>query len=248
MNYIEIDKLSKSYGDKQIFKDFSLNIKKGSFVSFVGTFGCGKTTLLKLLSGIEMIDAGKILINKQTPETLKKEIKMGYVFQEPLLLPWKNVESNIKLPLELANKSNYKKVNNMLKSVGLEEKAKKYPKELSGGMQQIVSILRAIVNNPAVLFLDEPLSAIDEINRNKLQDILIKLHKENKQTTILVTHSIQEAVYLSDDIYILGGSPTRIIDCIKPKYPRMKKYKNDIETIKTIESIRKKLEKTVKCL
>lgn len=246
MNYIEINKLSKSYHDKQIFQDFSLNIKKGSFVSFVGKFGCGKTTLLKLLAGIENFDVGKILIDNETPETLKKEIKMGYVFQEPLLLPWRNVESNIKLPLELANKKNDAKINKMLKTVGLEEKAKKYPKELSGGMQQIVSILRAIVNNPAVLFLDEPLSAIDEINRNKLQDILIKLHKVNKQTTLLVTHSIQEAVYLSDEIYILGGSPTRIIDCIKPKYPREKKYKNSLETIKTIEKIRKKLEKAVK--
>ena len=246
MCYIEIDKLSKSYNEKQVFQNFSLNIEKGSFVSFVGQFGCGKTTLLKLLAGIETFDDGKILINKQTPETLKKEIKMGYVFQEPLLLPWKNVESNIGLPLELANKNDYKKVNQMLKMVGLEEKAKKYPKELSGGMQQIVSILRAIVNNPAVLFLDEPLSAIDEINRNKLQDILIKLHKVNNQTTILVTHSLQEAVYLSDKIYILGGSPVKIIDCVKPKYPRIKKYKNSLETIKTIEKIRNKLEKTVK--
>lgn len=246
MSYIEINKLSKTYKEKQLFKDFSLNIKEGSFISFVGPFGCGKTTLLKLLAGIEDFDEGKILINKQTPEMLKKQIKMGYVFQEPLLLPWKNVESNIRLPLELANNPNYKKVNQMLEKVGLEEKAKKYPRELSGGMQQIVSILRAIVNNPAVLFLDEPLSAIDEINRTKLQDILIKLHKANNQTTILVTHSIQEAVYLSDEIYILGGSPTRIIDCVKPKYPRIKKHKNDLETIKTIEKIRKKLEKAVK--
>lgn len=246
MNYIEIDKLSKSYQGNKIFKDFSLNIKKGRFVSFVGQFGCGKTTLLKLLAGIEKIDNGKILINKQTPEFLKKQIKMGYVFQEPLLLPWKNVESNIKLPLELAQTNDFKIINQLLKTVGLEEKTKKYPKELSGGMQQIVSILRAIVNNPAVLLLDEPLSAVDEISRNKLQDILIKLHNLNNQTTILVTHSIEEAVYLSDEIYILGGNPTQIIDCIKPKYPRIKKYKNSTETINTVEKIRKILENVVK--
>lgn len=246
MDYIEIDKLSKSYKDKQIFKDFSLNIKKGSFVSFVGSFGCGKTTLLKLLAGIETIDDGKILINNQTPEKLKKDIKMGYVFQEPLLLPWKTVEANINLPLELVDKSNNKKVEQLLKKVGLEEKKDKYPRELSGGMQQIVSILRAIINNPAVLLLDEPLSAIDEINRNKLQDILIKIHQVNRQTTILVTHSIHEAVYLSDEIYVLGGSPVRIIDCIKPKNPRKKRYKNSVETIKTVEKIRKKLEKVVR--
>ena len=204
MSYIKIDKLSKSYNEKTVFQDFSLEIEKGSFIAFVGQFGCGKTTLLKLLAGIEKIDSGKILINNQTPESLKKEIKMGYVFQEPLLLPWKTVEENISLPLELANKNNPKRVNMMLKKVGLEEKTKKYPKELSGGMQQIVSILRAIINNPAVLLLDEPLSAIDEINRNKLQDILIKLHKSNKQTTVLVTHSVHEAVYLADTVYILG--------------------------------------------
>ena len=246
MSYIEIDKLSKSYKEKQIFQNFSLNIEKGKIVSFVGQFGCGKTTLLKLLAGIEIADDGKILINGQTPESLKKEIKMGYVFQEPSLLPWKDVESNISLPLELANKNDYTKVNQLLKQVGLEEKAKKYPRELSGGMQQIVSILRAIITNPAILLLDEPLSAIDEINREKLQDILIKLHKVNKQTTVLVTHSIHEAVYLSDEIYILGGSPVQIVDCIKPKYPRLKRYKNNIETLKTVEKIRKELEKEVK--
>ena len=246
MNYIEIEKLSKSYQDKQVFQDFSLNIQKGKFVSFVGQFGCGKTTLLKLLERKEKLDGGRILIDNQTPDVLKKKIKMGYVFQEPLLLPWKNVKDNIMLPLELVHKENDKKVNQLLKKVGLEEKSKKYPKELSGGMQQIVSILRAIINNPAVLLLDEPLSAIDEINRNKLQDILIKLHKVNKQTTILVTHSIHEAVYLSDEVYILGGSPIKIIDCIKPKYPRIKRYKNSLETLKTIEKIRKKLEKVVK--
>ena len=223
-----------------------MNIEKGSFVSFIGQFGCGKTTLLKLLAGIEEFDDGKILINNQTPGALKKDIKMGYVFQEPLLLPWKTVESNIKLPLELSHKNNYKKINQLLKKVGIEDKKDKYPKELSGGMQQIVSILRAIINNPAVLLLDEPLSAIDEINRNKLQDILIKLHKSNKQTTILVTHSIHEAVYLSDKVYILGGSPIQIIDTIKPKYPRIKRYKNSLETLKTTERIRKKLEKVVK--
>lgn len=246
MSYIKIDKLSKSYNEKTVFQDFSLEIEKGSFIAFVGQFGCGKTTLLKLLAGIEKIDSGKILINNQTPESLKKEIKMGYVFQEPLLLPWKTVEENISLPLELANKNNPKRVNMMLKKVGLEEKTKKYPKELSGGMQQIVSILRAIINNPAVLLLDEPLSAIDEINRNKLQDILIKLHKSNKQTTVLVTHSVHEAVYLADTVYILGGSPIQIVDCIKPKNPRVKRYKNSIETLKTVERIRNKLEKVVK--
>lgn len=245
MSYIEIKELSKTYKNKQIFKDFSLDINKGSFISFVGPFGCGKTTLLKLIAGIEKIDGGKILIDNQTPETLKKEIKMGYVFQEPLLLPWKTVEANIDLPLELLEKGNYKKVNQLLKKVGLEEKKDRYPRELSGGMQQIVSILRAIVNNPAVLLLDEPLSAIDEINRNKLQDILIKLHQVNRQTTILVTHSIHEAVYLSDEVYILGGNPVQVIDCVKPKYPRKKRYKNSIETIKTVEKIRKKLERVV---
>lgn len=246
MSYIKIEKLSKSYKEKNIFQEFSLNIEKGSFISFVGPFGCGKTTLLKLLAGIENIDTGQIFINSQTPETLKKDKKMGYVFQEPLLLPWKNVEENIRLPLELSHKHNFKKVDQLLKIVGLEEKKNNYPKELSGGMQQIVSILRAVINDPAVLLLDEPLSAIDEINRNKLQDILINLHKANKQTTILVTHSIHEAVYLSDKVYILGDYPVQIIDCIKPKYPRMKRYKNSLETLKTVTKIRKKLEKAVK--
>ena len=246
MSYIELKNISKSYKNKKIFDDLSLKINKGKFVSIVGPYGSGKTTLLKMISGIEKIDSGEIKINKCSPEKLKENLKMGFVFQETMLLPWRNVLDNITLPSELNKNKNVEKAIELLKLVDLEDKKNNYPNELSGGMQRIVSILRALIMQPVVLLLDEPLSSIDEINRDYLHEQLIKIHKKNKQTTILITHSIQEAVYLSDEIYILGGSPTRIIKKIIPKYPRKKKYKYSKETIEQVAEIRKELRKVVK--
>ena len=205
MSYIEIKNVSKSYKSKKIFEDLSLNIEKGKFVSFIGSYGSGKTTILKMIAGIEKIDSGTILINGQLPKDLKEERKIGFVFQNPELLPWKNIIDNISLPTQIAGNKDIKRARELLKIVDLSKKENCYPKELSGGMQRIVSILRATILKPSVMLMDEPLSAVDEINRDDLHEKLIKIHKKNKQTTLLVTHSIHEAVYLSDEIYVLGG-------------------------------------------
>ena len=220
MSYIEIKNVSKSYKDKKVLENISLKIDKGKFVSIIGSYGSGKTTLLKMISGLEKIDEGQILINGFSPDKLKEELKMGFVFQDPMLLPWRNVIDNITLPSEINGEKAIEEAKKLLKLVDLESKEKCYPRELSGGMQRIVSILRASIMKPSVLLLDEPLSSIDEINRDDLHEKLIKIHEKNKQTTLLVTHSIHEAVYLSDEIYVLGGSPTRILKRIVPKKPR----------------------------
>ena len=162
-----------------------------------------------------------------------------------MLLPWRNVIDNITLPLEINGNKNIDKAYSLLKLVELESKGKCYPSELSGGMQRIISILRATILKPNVLLLDEPLSSIDEINRDDLHEQLIKIHNKNKQTTILVTHSIHEAVYLSDEIYVLGGNPTNIVKKIKPKLPRKFKSKFSSETMMEVANIREELRKAV---
>lgn len=245
MSYIELEDVSKSYNNKKIFDGFSLKIDKGKFVSFIGPYGCGKTTILKMMAGIEKNDNGKILVNNCLPEKLKDELKIGFAFQEPMLLSWRKVFENITLPLELKGENDVERAHNLLKLVDLKEKENNYPYELSGGMQRIVAILRAIVSKPAVLLLDEPLSSIDEINRDELHEKLIKIHKENQQTTILVTHSIHEAVYLSDEIYILGGSPTRIVKKIQQNNPRKIEKKFSYDTMNQVANIREELRKAV---
>lgn len=245
MSYIELKNISKSYKNKQILDNISLKIDKGKFISFIGSYGSGKTTLLKMISGIEKIDKGEILVNNCLPKKLKDEYKIGFAFQEPMLLPWRKVIENITLPLELKNNDSIEKAQNLLELVGLKGKENNYPNELSGGMQRIVSILRAIVLDPAVLLLDEPLSSIDEINRDDLHEKLIKIHKGNNQTTILVTHSIHEAVYLSDQIYVLGGSPTKIIKKFEPKNPRRIEKKFSSETMQQVVNIREELRRMV---
>lgn len=245
MSYIEIKNISKSYKNKNVFNDFSIEIPKGKFVSFIGSYGSGKTTLLKMIAGIERIDKGEILIDGVSPKKLKDELKLGFVFQEPMLLPWKNVIDNINFPLKIIGKNDNTSAIELLKLVELEEKRDCYPNELSGGMQRIESILRTAILNPLVMLLDEPLSSIDEINRDDLHEKLIKIHNENNQTTILVTHSIHEAVYLSDEIYVLGGNPTKVVKRILTKDPRKIENKFSSQTMEQVTSIREELRKAV---
>ena len=245
MSYIEIKNISKSYKNKNVFNDFSIEIPKGKFVSFIGSYGSGKTTLLKMIAGIERIDKGEILIDGVSPKKLKDELKLGFVFQEPMLLPWKNVIDNINFPLKIIGKNDNTSAIELLKLVELEEKRDCYPNELSGGMHRIVSILRTAILSPLVMLLDEPLSSIDEINRDDLHEKLIKIHNENNQTTILVTHSIHEAVYLSDEIYVLGGNPTKVVKRILTKDPRKIENKFSSQTMEQVTSIREELRKAV---
>lgn len=245
MSFIELKNVSKSYKNKKIYEDFSIDIEKGKFISFIGSYGSGKTTILKLIAGIEDIDNGEILINSCLPQELKEKQKIGFVFQEPMLLPWRRVLDNITLPTEFNDNKNTEKAIEMLKLVDLEEKKNNFPHELSGGMQRIVSILRAIMLDPDVLLMDEPLSAIDEINRDELHEKLISIHNKDKKTTILITHSIHEAVYLSDEIYILGGSPTKIMKKVIPNNPRKYEKKFSNETMQQVSEIREELRKAV---
>lgn len=193
----------------------SIDVESGDFISIVGPSGCGKTTILKIISGMLSLTKGDIIRHKK--------FDVGYVFQEPTLLKWRNVIDNIILPLEvkgIQKEESYKKARGLLKLVELEGFEKYYPKELSGGMKQRVAIARALIYNPDILLMDEPFGALDEQTRMKLNVELNKIWIETGKTIIFVTHSVQEAVFLSDRVCILTKRPGKVKDIVKIDLPR----------------------------
>ncbi len=242
MSLIQVDNLEKYYSNSGLLavKDLSFTVEKGEFVSIVGPFGCGKTTILNLVGGITDNYKGSIKINTESPAEARKKRKIGYCFQKPNLLPWLNVLENVLLPQKIASiKEDRSKAIELLKMVGLDSYTTMKPYNLSGGMQQLVSITRSLILNPDILLLDEPLSSIDEINRSKMQLKLLEIHKKTKKTTVMITHSINEAVFLSDNIIILTPRPATIKKIIKIVFPQRnesvfysKKFINYVKIIK----------------
>jgi len=212
MNSIEVLSVSKEYAKGfYALRDLTFSVEEGSFVSIVGPFGCGKTTLLNLLSGITEDYCGTIKIKDKSPVEARKTRKIGYVFQSPTLLPWRSVIENVTLPQEISGTEDKGvRAFELLKMVKLDCFTERRPDDLSGGMQQLVSIVRSLALDPDVLLLDEPFSCIDEINRSRFHDELLKIHKQTRKTTLLVTHSLTEAVYLSDRVIILTPNPGRL--------------------------------------
>ncbi|NUN06271.1 MAG: ABC transporter ATP-binding protein [Bdellovibrio sp.] len=209
---IRIQDLSKSFKDREIIKDFSLSVKEGSFVSLIGPSGCGKSTLLRLIAGLEEKSAGEITL----PSSLKNSV--SFVFQDANLLPWRTTAENVGLPLELnpelaklSHEEKNKRVLEALTKVQLENFANHFPQELSGGMKMRVSLARALVAKPKFLLLDEPFAALDENTRFEMQNQLLSLRKKEKLTVIFVTHSLFEAVYLSERIIMLKGAGAKIV-------------------------------------
>ena len=223
---ISADKLNLIFetadDDIVALKDVSLNIDKGEFVSFIGPSGCGKTTFLRAIASLEQPTSGNLKVNGMSPEEARKNRAYGYVFQAAGLYPWRNIYKNISLPLEIMG---YKKneipeiVEKVLKLVDLTGFEKKFPWQLSGGMQQRASIARALSFDAEILLMDEPFGALDEIVRDHLNEQLLKLWKSTNKTICFVTHSIPEAVYLSTKIVVMSPRPGRIIDVIDSSLP-----------------------------
>ena len=208
-------------------KDATLEIGAGEFISLIGPSGCGKTTLLRLLADLIQPTSGTILIAGRTPEQARKSRAYGYVFQAPTLFEWRTVEQNIMLPLEVMgfSKAEHKaRAERMLKLVGLEKFARNYPWQLSGGMQQRVSIARALSFDPTLLFMDEPFGALDEITRENLNLELLRLWRETGKTIIFVTHSIPEAVFLSTRIVVMTPRPGKIEKVIPVDLPQPRNF------------------------
>jgi NitT/TauT family transport system ATP-binding protein len=195
----------------------NLQVRRGEFVSFIGPSGCGKTTLLRVIADLESPTDGHIAVNGVTPAEARLKRQYGYVFQAPALYPWRTVEKNVMLPLEvfgLPDAERRARAAKYLAMVNLTGFEKKHPWQLSGGMQQRVSIARALSFEPSLLLMDEPFGALDEIVRDTLNEQLLKLWRETRKTVIFVTHSIPEAVFLSTRIVVMSPRPGRIIDVI----------------------------------
>lgn len=202
--------------------DVDLTIEPGRFVSIIGPSGCGKSTLLRLISGQESADAGRITVCGLTPKEAAEAKAFGFVPQSPALLPWLSVLGNVTLPHKVNRRSDRGRpdLEAMLREVGLGESLHKLPAELSGGMKQRTAIVRAFGLRPDVLLLDEPFGALDEFTREALQEQLLELWEQTRATVVFVTHSISEAVRLSDRVVVMAPRPGRITDIIDIDLPR----------------------------
>ena len=199
----------------------NLEVADGDFVSFIGPSGCGKTTLLRVIADLEQATSGSITVNGMTPQEARLKRAYGYVFQAPGLYPWRTVEQNVGLPLEIMGLDNpAERIRRNLELVNLGGFEKKFPWQLSGGMQQRVSIARALAFDPKLLLMDEPFGALDEIVRDKLNQQLLELWARTQKTVVFVTHSIPEAVFLSTRILVMSPRPGRIIDVIETNFPK----------------------------
>lgn len=201
----------------------NLTVEKGDFVSFIGPSGCGKTTFLRVIADLEKPTSGTITVNGLSPEEARKRRAYGYVFQAAALYPWRTIEKNIALPLEIMGHSRDEqkaRVARTLDLVNLTGFGKKYPWQLSGGMQQRASIARALAFDADLLLMDEPFGALDEIVRDHLNEQLLKLWAATQKTICFVTHSIPEAVYLSTKIVVMSPRPGRVTDIIDSPLPK----------------------------
>ncbi len=212
-----------SDGPVHALKDVNLTIEKGEFVSFIGPSGCGKTTFLRCMAALETPTGGSLTVNGMSADQARLQRAYGYVFQAAGLYPWRTIAGNIKLPLEIMGFDRAEqnaRVERVLELVELIGFGKKFPWQLSGGMQQRASIARALAFDADILLMDEPFGALDEIVRDRLNEELLKLWARTGKTIAFVTHSIPEAVYLSTKIVVMSPRPGRITDIIDSPLPR----------------------------
>uniref|UniRef100_UPI0039E74549 ABC transporter ATP-binding protein n=1 Tax=Clostridium perfringens TaxID=1502 RepID=UPI0039E74549 len=217
---IKLINIEKNFGNKKIYDKFSLNFEEGKINCILGKSGCGKSTLLNIIANLEEINSGEII---GVPE------KIAYVFQEDRLIEWNSIYTNMELPLLkfYTKDEREEKIKNILREVELEDYINSYPKELSGGMRQRANIARALLYNGELLLMDEPFKSLDKSSKENIIKIFKKNHLEKNNTVIMVTHDINEALSLGDNIFILGGSPAILMD--KFKDVQRSKEKNNIE-------------------
>jgi len=227
---IEIKNIGKIFttidGEVTALQDINATIQPGEFVSLVGPSGCGKTTLLRLVVGLETPTTGAILLDDQ--KITGPSYERGLVFQDPTLYPWLNVYHNVASGLSARKvfKENKKDVDEFIKLVGLSGFEKSYPHQLSGGMAQRVALARALLNRPKVLLLDEPLGALDAFTRMQMQDEILRIWKERQTTVILITHDVDEAIYMSDRIVIMSPRPGKVQEILSVEIGRPRARNN----------------------
>jgi NitT/TauT family transport system ATP-binding protein len=223
---IRVERLSKVYTSRDgtridALQDVSFTVERGKFVALLGHSGCGKSTLLNILASLLPKSGGTVLLDEREIEGPRSDI--GIVFQKPLLLEWRRVLENVLLPVEIhrLNHAEFEpKARKLLNTVGLKGFITRYPHELSGGMQQRVAICRALITEPSLLLMDEPFGSLDALNRQKMGLELLRLWDEWKSTVLFVTHDIDEAVMLADQVLVMSPRPGRIIDVVSVELPR----------------------------
>ncbi|MBQ1229385.1 MAG: ABC transporter ATP-binding protein [Firmicutes bacterium] len=239
---LKLENVSKSFAKVEsdevthALQDVSVTMESGEFVSLVGPSGCGKSTILRLVAGLITPTLGKVSVDGVEVE--KPSPNRGVVFQKPTLFPWLTVEKNIAFSLEMQGKlkGNEDKVEHMIKMIGLEKFKDDYPGQLSGGMAQRVSLVRTLINEPEILLMDEPLGALDAFTRMHMQDEILNIWSEKKQLALMVTHDVDEAIYMGTRVLVMDANPGRIIADIKidESFPRDRssasfvEYRNDI--------------------
>ena len=207
---VEIKGVTKYFDEVHALDNINIDVKRGELLSIIGVSGCGKSTLLRIIGGLETPSSGEVLVNGR-PVT-KPSRRTGFVFQDHRLLPWLTVSQNIRLALDTKEKNADKIIDKYLTLVGLENFADSYPRQLSGGMAQRVAIARALANQPDILLLDEPFGALDAITRVNMQQELQKIWKASSITMILITHDIEEAVFLGERVVVMSSRPGRVKD------------------------------------
>ena len=205
-------------------EDIDLHVHEREFVSLIGPSGCGKSTLLKVITGLLDPSEGKVTIEGGSPHEARRRRLFGIVFQEPTLLPWRDVRRNAGFLVELAgamgSDAKFGDPEEFLRMVGLEGFHHNYPRELSGGMKQRVAIARALSIDPAILMMDEPFGALDAMTRDNMNEELLRIWRQTQKTVVFITHSIRESVYLSDTVYVMAGKPGRVVERVKIDLPR----------------------------
>lgn len=251
MALINIEDMSKTFANGTVaLQNVNLSLQQGEFISFLGPSGCGKSTALKLIAGLLSVSSGEITVNGHEPGQEGETGEVGYVFQEPTLMPWATVYDNVYLPLRLQGVSRGdadERICDILERVGLSQFHHAYPRELSGGMKMRVSIARALVTRPKLLLLDEPFAALDEMTRFKLNNDVLTFWEESDLTVIFVTHSVFESVYMSSRVVVLGARPGRVVHDIALPAPkgRTDEYRTSAEFTQNAKEVSHALESTL---
>jgi NitT/TauT family transport system ATP-binding protein len=226
MAKVEIQDVSKSYAlDRRdsvlALKNVDLTIEDGEFVALLGPSGCGKSTLLHLVAALEDVSAGSILVDGEAPARLRAQHRLGIAFQDHALLPWLSVKENIALPYKIAGLAvDQARVRHLIELAGLQGFEEARPSQLSGGMRQRAAIARSLSLEPALLLLDEPFGALDAVTRRRMNLELQQIWLERTLTTLMVTHSVEEALFLADRVIVMSGRPGRIVEAIAVPFPR----------------------------